>query len=91
LCIDRKILSVLTSPQLHTMKQKYSLNECCWRLRNGKGVRRFSKLISVKCCVAVLADKFSINFHNLYTPFKTSVHFNFIKLSILSLNRIGRT
>jgi len=60
-------------------------------LHNGNGVRSFNKLISVKCFVALLADKFSTNYHNLYTSVKTSVYFNFIKLSVLSLNRIGRT
>jgi len=60
-------------------------------VQNGNVVKSFNKLISVKCFVAVLHDKFSTNFHNLYTSVKTSVYFNFIKLSVLSLNRIGRT
>jgi len=60
-------------------------------VHNRNGVKSFNELISVKYFVALLHDKFLINFHNLYTLVKTSVHFNFIKLSILSLNRIGRT
>jgi len=60
-------------------------------LQYGNSVGNFNRLISVRCCFCVLDLKFSKKIHSLYTPFKTSVHFNFIKLSILSLNRIGST
>jgi len=60
-------------------------------LQYGNSVRKFNQLISVKCFVSVVDDNFATNFHILYVSVETSVHFNVIKLSILSLSRIGRT